>query len=253
MINDTGSLIGLLDSHVSRHLFDKKIDCSVFYSDVLWHDSQKLLFKQAGSQRLMQCNFEALHRGELVCEFAEIPAGMEEVKVSYVWVHYTSQRKAVLWQDGRFTTLEDPDLVQRAFTCEISNWQMLRPVFKDIYLFCGLYSKTVFSSIFYLYDSKSSQINARSSVDLIGKNYCFTVDKLLEIKRSSRKVMMLAVGAAGGVHLLECSRDSITLINTNFEMPKKFTEICVVDNRGPKPEVIFGCGYHLYKLLFKFD
>ena len=220
----------------------------------MWRDGRRLVFKEAATHRLMEAeisDLQTVQSGIVSCKYVQVPPEMVNEKVAHCWIHYTTGRMAILWQDGRFTTARKPDTVNKPLVADL-DWTVIKPAFDDVYLLAAM-DKTFKRIEVVMFDGGCGKVAGRQSIQLPYSDRGFIIDKMVEARRSATRVSMVMISGIHYIHVIECSRDAIRVVKSNVNMPGGCTEVCLVDGRSNQvTDMIFGCYQTINRLRINF-
>lgn len=252
-------VVGLLDKPVSIYKSKKRSQ-----QDSVWRDQHRLVFREFGSQLLIEYQLDDLrqppnhdrifNKGR----YSQVPNSMEAEPVEHAWLHFNSNQLAILWQDGRFfvpSTREGQQVVSPPLSAGVK-WQMIRQVFPTRYLMCGTHQQ---KAVVHLVDSRIRDSISTVLLPLVQEASWPHISMIIEVRRSTDKVMLLALDRISLAHLLLVTKEVISVFKAGVNICD-FHYAVVADSRHDGQTDIYIGGYEtaikegsLKKLTIKFS
>ena len=219
----------------------------------MWRDGRRLVFKAAKSHRLMEADIAGLETGIVSCRYVQVPQHMANEKVAHCWIHYSTGRMAILWQDGRFTTARKQNHVHDKLVADLRAWTVIKPAFDGVYLLAAMDDDDERIEVV-MFDEGSGRVAGRQSIQLPCSHQGFIIDKMVEARRSANKVSMVMTCGWRYVHVIECSRHAIQVVKSNVKMPYSTTTCCTVQVKSNRvTDVVIGCNTTIRPLTMTFS
>lgn len=219
-----GELKGELDRHAAKVVGSSngwRNDGRSWVSDCIWTDRDRVVYREAGSLRLVQASLEDIRKGIYSTVYFKVPPEMSMQKVNHFWMG--DGKYAILWRKGNYIESDSKFVVQSPLIDGLFCWMLIRglPSLGGIVtLSMATGNSNPSNPASKRQITISSNLKSKTSSAIFESNYIDSkaiVSRVIDVRQTGNYAVMLAAGVVRYVHVFSVSRSGVCVLKSNID------------------------------------